>query len=221
MYVVDRGGGVPVRIAAADAPIFEPWAPSPDGWKLILPNNSDLVVMNSDGSGLRRLAAGDYGTAVWSPDSKKIVFVRRGPEGFRSGLLLIGVDGRGERRLTRNSSDDEAAWAPDGKRVAFARRGTGAMLADADGTDLRVLWRSRGVVEGLHWATDGRSLTFVQGPPLATDRGQFSDLVTISVPDGRTLRRVQHVDPLGRIAWSPDGSGSRTGLTTASVLLSL
>ena len=57
--------------------------------------------MNADGSGLRRLtrnAAAD-GQAVWSPDGRKIAFVR-----FRHGdseIHVMNADGSGQRKLTR------------------------------------------------------------------------------------------------------------------------
>src|SRR6266496_754624 len=53
MYVVGRGGGRPVRIAAATAPIYSPEVPSPDGRRLILPRfpPEAIVVLTLDGGG--------------------------------------------------------------------------------------------------------------------------------------------------------------------------
>jgi Tol biopolymer transport system component len=200
IYVVDQKGGAPVRIAATSDPRFgEPPVPSPDGHKLILHSLYQLVVMNADGSGRKRLATGDPSSVVWSPDGKRIVFL-----GLSDGLSIIGADGEGGRRLTRESADAEPAWSPDGKRVAFARAGTGVMLVDPDGSSLRILRRLHGVVEQLHWSRDGRALTFLHRPRPETAYAR-SDLVTVSVPRGRLLRRVPRVDvQFGRIAWSPD-----------------
>jgi TolB protein len=200
IYVVDQKGGAPVRIAATPEPIFgEPPVPSPDGRKLILPNPYQLVVMNADGTGRKRLATGDLSSVVWSPDGKRLVF-----GGLSSGLSIIGADGEGGRRLTRQPGDAEPAWSPDGKRIAFARAGTGVMLVDPDGSDLQVLRRLHDV-EQLHWSRDGRSLTFLHRPRPETAFAH-SDLVTVSVPAGRLLRRVPRVDvEFSRVAWSPDG----------------
>jgi TolB protein len=201
IYVVDQKGGAPVRIAVTSDPRFgEPPVPSPDGRKLILHSLYQLIVMNADGTGRKRLATGDPSSVVWSPDGKQIVFL-----GLSSGVSIIGADGKGGRRLTRESADAEPAWSPDGKRVAFARSGTGVMLIDEDGSNLRVLRRLHGDVEHLHWSRDGRSLTFLHRPRPETAYSR-SDLVTVSVPGVRLLRRVSRLDvEFGRIAWSPDG----------------
>jgi Tol biopolymer transport system component len=202
IYVVDQRGGAPVRIAATGEPTFgEPPVPSPDGRRLVLATRSyRLVVMNADGTGRKRLAAGDPSSAVWSPDGKRIVF-----RGLSAGLSIIGADGKGGRRLTRASEDAEPAWSPDGERVAFARSGSGLMVVDRDGSDLRVLRRLRGDTAQLHWSRDGRSLTFLQRPRPETAFAR-SDLVTVSVARGRLLGPVPRVGvEFGRIAWSPDG----------------
>jgi Tol biopolymer transport system component len=94
IYVVDQEGGAPVRIAPLHDPIFgEPPVPSPDGRKLILPSpRYQLVVMDTDGTGRKRLASGNPSSAVWSPDGKRIVF-----PGLSEGLSIIGADGKGGR----------------------------------------------------------------------------------------------------------------------------
>jgi TolB protein len=202
IYVVDQKGGAAVRIAATPEPTFgQPPVPSPDGRKLTLHNSlNQVLVMNADGTGRKRLATGDPSSVVWSPDGKRLVF--RGPS---AGLSIIGADGKGGRRLTRKSADAEPAWSPDGKRVAFARSGTGLMLVDPDGSNLRVFRRLRGEVGQLHWAHSGRSVTFLHRPRPETAYAR-SDLVTVSVPAGRLLSRVPRVDvEFVRVAWSPDG----------------
>lgn len=210
IYVVDQKGGAPVRIAATSDPRFgEPPVPSPDGRKLILASGIDrLVVMNTDGSGRRRLAAGVLPSVAWSPDGKRIVFLwlRSNLWGSSGGLSTIGADGEARRPLTRDHPGDaEPAWSPDGKRIAFVRSGRRVMLVDPDGSNLRLLRRLRGDVEQLHWSRDGRSLTFLHHPRPATAFAQ-SDLLAVSVPAGRLLRRVPRVDVgFEHIAWSPDG----------------
>ena len=203
IYVVDPKGGDPVRVAATPEPTFgEPPVPSPNGRKLILGTGFNrLVFMNADGTGRKPLVTGYPASVAWSPDGKRIVF--RGP---RPGLSIIGTDGKDGGRLTRKSADDEPAWSPGGRRVAFARAGRGVMLVDPDGSNLRVLRRVHGDARQLHWSRDGHSLTFLHRPHPETAYPR-SDLVTLSVPAGRLLRRVPGVgvDYYGRIAWSPEG----------------
>jgi TolB protein len=57
--------------------------------------------MNADGSGKRRLtrnSANDYHPA-WSPDGRRVVFVRARPEGDEA-IYVMNADGSGQRRLT-------------------------------------------------------------------------------------------------------------------------
>jgi Tol biopolymer transport system component len=205
IYVVGRAGGAPMRIGGSSEPAFAaPPVPSPDGRRLILPavTSADrLVVMNADGSGREDLGEGDPSGAVWSPDGRRIAFLR--PYG---GLSVIGADGKGERRLTGSDEDSSPAWSPDGKRLAFVRTSfaaTAVMLVDPDGRHFHVLRRLEGDLEQLHWARDGRSLTFLEHSGGSYARG---DLVTLALAGGRLLRRVPRVNAqYFGIAWSPDG----------------
>ena len=73
--------------------------------------------MNADGGGRRRLTSStgeDY--PGWSPDGRKIAFVRDG------GVYVVNADGSQERRLTRIGAFLGLAWSPDGRRIAFASR---------------------------------------------------------------------------------------------------
>ena len=196
-----------MRIAGSSEPAFgDSPVPSPDGRRLILPggvfrSSYRLVVMNADGSGRKDLGEGDPSGAVWSPDGKRIAFLR--PYG---GLSVIGADGQSERRLTGSDEDSSPAWSQDGKRLAFVRTSfaaTAVMLVNPDGRHLHVLRRLEGDVEQLHWSPDGRSLTFLEHPGGSYARG---DLVTLALAGGRLLRRVPRVNaPYFGIAWSPDG----------------
>jgi hypothetical protein len=73
------------------------------------------------------------------------------------------------------------------------------MLVDSDGRNLHVLKRIDEDVGQLHWAADGRSLTLGKlAEPL--------ELVTLSIPSGRVLRRVARAGaPYSGVSWSPDG----------------
>ena len=60
---------------------------------------SDIYVMNADGSGLRRLTRSPQndGDPVWSPDGRRLAFVRI--QGGRADIYVVHADGRGLRRL--------------------------------------------------------------------------------------------------------------------------
>ena len=82
---------------------FPAW--SPDGGKIAFVSNRDgnleIYVMNSDGSGQRRLTRhpGVDGSPAWSPDGRSIAC---GCErGGNFDIYVISADGSGQRRLTR------------------------------------------------------------------------------------------------------------------------
>lgn len=105
---------------------------SPDGRQIVFESDRDgsqqLYVMNSDGSGVRRLTGGGgegrYSTPVWSPRGDYIAFTKQG-----SGRFMIGVmkpDGTGERILTEGFHNEGPTWAPNGRVLMFFRESQGA-----------------------------------------------------------------------------------------------
>ncbi len=83
------------------------------------------LIVNADGSGLRRFATG-YAPA-WSPDGRRMAFVvaRVGD----AHIYVANVDGSKPTRLTFSGVNLLPSWSPDGRRIAF--------LASRDG-DLAV-----------------------------------------------------------------------------------
>src|SRR6266576_7172454 len=146
------------------------YAWSPDGTRLaflsghfggmITTTNLFLFVVNSDGTGMRRLArCGVCGTSQnlsWSPDSRRIVFAT-GAVGSRNLIIVNAVTGA-ERRLGPASDVVNPVWSPTGTRIAF---GYGAALfsikADGSGITQLALLDS---VANPSWSPDGTMITF-------------------------------------------------------------
>jgi len=152
---------------------------SPDGRKLAFLNAGgcgqycfNLYVLNSDGSGLRnptsKLAAGQgFGAQlasdpVWSPDGRKIAFVRLSKP---LGVYVVNADGSGMRNLTPKPVGAYAApaWSPDGRRIAFVSERDGnseVYVMNANGSGQRSLTRNPAFDDDPAWSPDGRSIAF-------------------------------------------------------------
>lgn len=155
-----------------------------------------IYVMRADGTGVRRLTRGqDDDLATWSPDGRRIAFVRQtiSTGKARADIFVVNVDGRGLRRLIPDA--EFVAWSPDG-RLAFTRVEAGVfgtyVANAAGGAERRILTTSD--FGGLAWAPDGRRIAYVVGESL--------DLWVMNA-DGSGTQKIaaNAVAP----AWSPDG----------------
>ena len=84
-----------------------------------------LVVSSRDGDlyvGERRITTDGFDTEPdWSPDRRRIAFVRQSPGERSSSVYVIRRDGGGLVRLTRGKqSVATPAWSGDGRRIAYA-----------------------------------------------------------------------------------------------------
>jgi TolB protein len=97
---------------------------SPDSRRIVFAaehgGQSDIFVMNADGTGRRQLTAtnADDSAPAFSPDGSHIAF-----ESARNGnldLFVMPATGKEPRQLTTSTSSDRSpAWSPDGLSIAF------------------------------------------------------------------------------------------------------
>lgn len=124
LYAVSADGTGLGLLAAGEEVSLKQAAWSPDGTRIayIMGNSSSrpwsyypysLWTMNADGSGQARLMGekvrGLWPT--WSPDGKKIAFVRVLPSDDNAGIFVVNADGTGLERVT---SGDLPIWTPGG-----------------------------------------------------------------------------------------------------------
>jgi hypothetical protein len=144
--------------------------PSPDGRSVAywlfggLDQPGVVRVVSADGSGDRQLGRGGF--PRWLRGSDGIVYA-----GADEELHSVGLDGSGERTITRGQNLLEAAVSPDGRRVAFSALmadGTQALhVMDADGSAARRLTSPAGQDTTPIWAPDSRALLFNRTASLA------------------------------------------------------
>jgi Tol biopolymer transport system component len=198
---------------------------------------SDIYVMNVDGSGLRRLTRSPQndGDPVWSPDGRRLAFVRI--RGGRADIYVVNADGGGLRRLAHaiafrpfpgapsSGFGANPAWSPDGRKIAFMSNRDGnddIFVVNADGSGLRNLTPSRGndrkriwwvSPDGPMWSPDGRKIVFRsrRDRPSELERAACRprcqrDEIYVVDADGSRLRRLTRNWRFdGAAVWSPDG----------------
>jgi Tol biopolymer transport system component len=147
LYVVSSDGVGPARrIVVDDADVHRPSQPawSPDGSKIAFTAADErwsaaLYVMNVDGTGVRRIAAGGH-DPVWSPDGRMLAFRADGR------YWTTRSDGTLRKVLTRPVETSAGlSWSPDsamltyvgGDELNVAGAGTDVFVVRADGTGRR------------------------------------------------------------------------------------
>jgi TolB protein len=169
---VDADGTDPVRVARVDATSLS-W--SADGRRIAFTRHfradSDIWLMNADGSNMRRLKRTPElfeRDVDWSPVGGRIAFVSGG---YVPLVYVMRTDGSGLRKLAPpatlrgwpDSTDPD--WSPDGRRIVFASvAGPGTdpeiWVMNANGKRWVRLTENRFADGQPVWSPDGRRIAF-------------------------------------------------------------
>ncbi len=168
-----------VRLVEAEPPLrltsdpAKDWVPawSPDGnWIAFIrePWGRGEVRLIRPLGGPERLVGRSRGGAwlAWSPDSKLLAMADRVTDRSPLAIVLIEIATGKRRQLTfppiSGNGDANFSFAPDGKKMAFIREDHGQDLyvVDVRGGEPRRLTKGLGLLYGVDWMPDGRSLVF-------------------------------------------------------------
>lgn len=186
-----------------------PTAPPSDTSKPApVPPRSDYIYLaDADGTVRGRLTEGSWPS--WSPDGRRLAFMRNGR------VLVIDADGSNEKDLAGGAWP---TWSPDGSLIAFVVQPAlgvtrAIQVMSPDGSAARTLlaptvnlYDPCYAVGFLAWAPDGASIAFV------TSNCEWPAKIALVSADGTGERRLTAPTPGSEVtdewgpAWSPDGS---------------
>lgn len=185
-YTILPDGSRLTPVARRERRLF-PLALSGDGGTVAYTNqgSENLYVSRANGTALRRLGRYWGGPLALSRDGRLLALPQK-----KSGIWIVGTNGRGLRRLTSGREDGVANWSPDGKALVF--RGGGSeqlvILRPLRGKQ-RLLARGEGY--GPYWSPDGRWIAY------------GSNGLWLVRPDGTQRHRL--VAGVSDFGWAPDG----------------
>jgi serine/threonine protein kinase len=214
--------GSDVQVLPPDVVTFYGLAFSPDGQYIYYTSSSKenplfsfLFKMPVLGGNTVQVIRDIDTTVSFSPDGKRLAFIRGLPEKGELHLLIANVDGSGEKLLaTKQGSVNpnqllQPAWSPDGKTIIFTvyelsnRQFLYALSVD-DGK-VRPLYSSFDDLGVPRWLPDGNALLVPIRERGTANRGQ---LWTVSFPDGEAHRLSNDLTnySLGWLDISRDGA---------------
>jgi Tol biopolymer transport system component len=176
---------------------------SPDGTKIAVEFDHDLLVMNVDGSG-RRLLTDDYTTHQeadirWSPDGTTLAFTSDihgyglytvPAAGGTIQKVSVGITSLGSRRYS---------WAPDSSNLVFsgwdsALQKTDLYVATPDGSQIDRITTTNEWPTSPDWSPDGSSIIYLRNGAVWTIH-----------PDGSSKTQLAGGLTKHLVDWSPDG----------------
>jgi TolB protein len=189
---------------------------SPDGRRLACGVENDdtpsrngvYTVRSSDGGGLRRVTSGNDLPGDYSPDGKRIVFLRDNPTrpaNASHAFFVVNLDGSGLRRITPWGLVGEAegpvgSWSPDGTKILFGSRGGNLYTVHPDGSGLTQIPIDTGggfsFASQPVWSPNGQKMVF----GLFLSSTGHGNIYT-SRTDGTQLRQVTNSGDVNAPDW--------------------
>ncbi len=174
-------------------------------------SNSEIYIMNSDGSNVTRLTndpAQNHPWYAWSHDGRRLAFISgstiNNGETGQNDIYVVNPDGSGIVNVTNQPfSHLSVSWSPDDKTLLFSSNQENSnrdiYLVNPDGSNLRNLTDNPAYDTQPHWSPDGRVL-------FRSDRSGHDEYYIVN-PDGSNLQQVtfNNLDTIQTGGFSPDG----------------
>lgn len=183
------------------------------------PENSKtfLYKISISGGASRKISENISSAVTFSPDGKKIAFLRD-PDNLSRVLLIADSEDGGDEKEVRRVSDNHTMiapiWSPDGKNIAFvSSRPTdkGRIWAihevSADGGEPHEIVAARkGKIYLFDWTKDGKSLIICADP----NDSQQSQMWVAAYPNGEMTRLTNDILTYQGANLSADGNSILT-----------
>ena len=139
-------GGPPIPVLNDGAKNYHA-QPSPDGMRIAFDSDREgergVYVADRNGENAQRVSGSGYGAVpTWSPDGKRLAFIRGEEDNPQVwNLWIVSLDTGEIRRVTDFTSGQTwgASWFPDGQRICYSHEDR-IMVIDVD----RGRWRRYG-----------------------------------------------------------------------------
>lgn len=155
-------------------------------------------------------ANNQYGSILWSPDSKTLIFFENGNQETGDQLFLFGIEREELKELGIEISGQitNLAWSPDGGYIVLGADDdsqSGIYLFNVQTNEISQLMLTKGSPRNFAWSPDGKKILF----ELLSLEDYSSQLHLLSIEDGKTIT-IQEGNLEGahfsyQSLWSPDG----------------
>lgn len=198
---------------------------SPDGTQIAVDSDSQLWIMNADGSEPRRIGEQAIRFVDWSSDGRRLAYQSQSVPEKREDwdLWVVDVDGSNPQNVTRDPElyEESPEWSPDGRYIVYDARtnidgssalyvlnvetGEKRLLRGGESNNVEAIWVPGSPGE----ASEDASLSVTDKLALQTIGFIYEGGIWAIQADGSNSQRLTDPTQVGNalaFAWSPDGS---------------